>query len=88
MISYLFLPRACDACSAVAQRCVFAGLFFWFIYNSLYIRLKLAGSYHILTKCPDAQRRTALIFVTQDVGCDSFMCGLGLFRQGGGGIKG
>ena len=31
----------------------------------------LAGSSHILTKFMDAQRRTALIFVTQGVGCAS-----------------
>ena len=47
---------------AVAKRCIFADLYTWFIYNTLYIRLKLAGSSHILTKCMDAQRRTALFF--------------------------
>ena len=54
--------------NTVAKRCVFAELYTWFIYNTLYIRLKLAGSSHILTKFMDAQRRTALIFVTQGVG--------------------
>ena len=60
--------------NAVAKRCVFADLYTWFIYNTLYIRLKLAGSSHILTKFMDAQRHTALFFVTQDVGCASCMC--------------
>ena len=46
----------------------------FFIYNTLCDRLKLAGSSHILTKFMDAQRRTALIFVTQGVGCASCMC--------------
>ena len=41
-------------------------------------RLKLAGSSHILTKFMDAQRRTALIFVTQGVGCASCMCDWGI----------
>ena len=50
--------------NAVAKRCVFADLYTWFIYNTLYIRPKLAGSSHILTKFMDAQRRTALIFLT------------------------
>ena len=49
-----------------------------FIYNTLYFRLKLAGSSHILTKFMDEQRRTALIFVTQDVGCASCMCDWGI----------
>ena len=55
--------------NAVAKRCVFADLYTWFIYDTLYIRPKLAGSYHILTKFMDTQRRTALIFATQGVGC-------------------
>ena len=42
----------------------------------LFITLKLAGSSHVLTKFMDAQRRTALIFVTQGVGCASCMCDL------------
>ena len=46
--------------NAVAKHCVFADLYTWFIYNTLYNRLKLAGSSHILTKSMDAQRRTAL----------------------------
>ena len=46
--------------NTVAKRCVFADLYTCFIYNTLYNRLKLAGSSHILTKCMDAQRRTAL----------------------------
>ena len=50
--------------NAVAKRCIFADLYTWFIYNTLCNRLKLAGSSHILTKFMDAQRRTALIFVT------------------------
>ena len=45
--------------NAVAKRCVFADLYTWFIYNTLYIRHKLADSSHILTKFMDAQRRTA-----------------------------
>ena len=68
-------------CNAVAKRCVFADLsclYTWFIYNTLYNRLKLAGSSHILTKFMDAQRRTALIFVTQGVGCASCMCDWGI----------
>ena len=63
--------------NAVAKRCVFADLYTWFIYDTLYIRLKLAGSSHILTKFMDAQRpqrRTALIFVTQGVGCCVPIC--------------
>ena len=44
----------------------------------LYIRLKLAGSSHILTKFLDAQRRTALISVTQCVSCASCMCDWGI----------
>ena len=63
---------------AVAKRCVFADLYNWFIYNTLYIRLKLAGSSHVLTKLMDAQRRTTLIFVTQGVGSASCMCDCGL----------
>ena len=47
--------------NAVAKRCVFANLYTWFIYNTLYIRLKLAGSSHILTQFMYAQRRTALL---------------------------
>ena len=54
---------------SLAKRCVFAYLNTWLINNRLYIRLKLAGFSHILTEFMDAQRRTALIFVTQDVGC-------------------
>ena len=50
----------------------------WFVYNMLYIRLKLAGSSHILTELMDAQWRTALICVTQDVGCASCMCDWGI----------
>ena len=48
--------------NAVAKRRVLADLYTWFIYNTLYICLKLAGSSHILTKFMDAQRRTALFF--------------------------
>ena len=44
--------------NAVAKRCVFADLYTWFIYNTLYIRLKFAGSSHILKKIMHAQRRT------------------------------
>ena len=44
----------------------------------LYFRRKLAGSSHILTKFMYAQRRTALIFVTQGVGCASCMCDWGV----------
>ena len=51
--------------NAVATRCVFADLYTWFIYDTLYIRLKLAGSSHVLTKFMDAQRRTAQMFVPQ-----------------------
>ena len=50
--------------NAVAKPCVFADLYTWFIYETLYIRLKLVRSSYILTKFMDAQRRTALIFVT------------------------
>ena len=64
--------------NAVDKRCVLADLYTWFIYNTLYNRLKLAGSSHILTKFMDAQRRTALIFVTQGVGCASCMCDWGI----------
>ena len=60
--------------NAVPKRCVFADLYTWFIYNTLYIRLKLAGSSHVLM---DAQRRTALFFVTQGVGCAPCMCDWG-----------
>ena len=42
--------------------------------------LKLAGSSHILTKFMDAQRRTALFFVTQGVGCASCMCDWGISK--------
>ena len=64
--------------NAVAKRCVFADLYTWFIYNTLYIRLKLAGSSHILTKFMDAQRRTDLFFVKQGAGCASCMCDWGI----------
>ena len=64
--------------NAMAKRCVFADLYTWFIYNTLYIRLKTAGSSYILTKFLDAQRRTALFFVTQGVGCGSCMCDWGI----------
>ena len=57
--------------NAVAERCVFANLYTCFIYNTLYNRLKLAGSSHILTIFMDAQRRTVIFFVTQGVGCAS-----------------
>ena len=40
--------------NAEVKRCVFADLYTWIIYNTLYIRLKLAGSSHILTKFMDA----------------------------------
>ena len=63
---------------AVAKRRVFADIYTWFIYNMLYIRLKLAGFSHILTKFMGAQRRTVLIFVTQGVGCASCMCDWGI----------
>ena len=64
--------------NAVAKRCVFADLYTWFIYKTLYIRLKLAGSSHILTKFMNAQRHTVLFFVNQDVGCASCMCDWGI----------
>ena len=54
-------------CNAVAKHCVFADLYTWFNYNTLYIRLKLASCSHILTKFMDAQQRTALMFVDQGV---------------------
>ena len=60
--------------NAVAKRCLFADLYTCNKYNKLYIRLKLAGSSHILTKFMDAQRRTALFFVAEGVGCASCMC--------------
>ena len=41
--------------NAVSKRYVFADLYTWFIYNTLYIRLKLDGSSHILTKFMDAK---------------------------------
>ena len=63
--------------NAVSKRCVFADLT-RFIYNTLYIRLKLAASSHILAKFMDAQRRTTLFFVTQGVGCVSCMCDWGI----------
>ena len=50
--------------NAVAERCEFVVLYTWFIYDTLYIRLKLAGSSHVLKKFMDAQRLTAQIFVT------------------------
>ena len=62
-------------------RCLFADLYTCFIYNTLYIRLTLAGSSHILTKFMDAQRRTAQMFVTQGVGCASCMCDLGIRHE-------
>ena len=64
--------------NAVAKRCLFLDLYTWFIYNTLYIRLKLAGSSHVLTKFMDAQRRIAQIFVTEGVGCASCMCDWGI----------
>ena len=64
--------------NAVSKRCVLADLYTWFIYNTLCNRLKLAGSSHILTKFMDAQRRNALFFVTQGVGCVSCMCDWGI----------
>ena len=65
-------------CNAVAKRCVFADLYTLFFYNTLYIRLKLGGSSHILTKFMDVQRRTFLFFVTQGVGCALCMCDWGI----------
>ena len=85
MLSDLFVPRAGGVLvnfvallthNAVSKRCVFADLYTCFY--TLYIRLKLAGSSHILTKFMDAQRRTALIFVTQGVGCTSCICVTGV----------
>ena len=64
--------------NAVAKCCVFADLYTRFIYDTLYIRLKLAGSSYVLTKFMDAQQRTALIFVSQGVGCASGMCDSGI----------
>ena len=63
------------------KRCVFADLYTWFIYNTLYYLFKLAGSSQILTKFMDAQRRTALMFVTYGVGCASCMCDCGIRRH-------
>ena len=57
--------------NAVAKRCAFAHLYTWFINNTLFSRLELAGSSHILTQFVEAQRSSALIFVTQGVGCAS-----------------
>ena len=59
--------------NAVSERCVFADLYTWFFYDTLYICLK-----HFLTKSMDAQRRTALICVTQGVGSASCMCDWGM----------
>ena len=42
------------------------------------MRFKLAGSSHVLTKVMGAQRRTALIFDTQVVGCASGICVTGV----------
>ena len=90
MFSDLFVPRASDVFvnfvallkrNAVAKRCVFANLYTRFIKNTLYIRLKLAGFFHSLTKFMDAQRRTTLYFVTQGVGCASCMCDWGISRE-------
>ena len=67
--------------NVVAKGCVFADLYTCFIYNTLCNRLKLAGSSHILTKFMDAQRRTALIFVTHGVGCASCMCDWGIISR-------
>ena len=64
--------------NAVEKRCVFADLYTCFIYNTPCNRLKLAGISHILPKFMDAQRRTALIFVTQGVGCAWCMCDWGI----------
>ena len=64
--------------NAVAKRCVFVVLYTSFIYDTLYFRLKLAGSSHVLTKFMDAQRRTAQFCVTQGVGCASCMCDRGI----------
>ena len=61
--------------NAVAKRCVLADLYTWFIYNTLYIRLKLAGSSHIFTKFMDAQRRTALFIFNSRRGlCVVYVC--------------
>ena len=35
--------------NAVSKRCVFADLYTWFIYDTLYNRLKLSGSSHIIS---------------------------------------
>ena len=67
--------------NAVAKHCLFADLYTCFIYNTLYIRPKLAGSSLILPKFMDAQRRTALFVVTQGVGCASCMCDWGIKRK-------
>ena len=67
--------------NVVAKRCVLVDLYTWFIYNTLYNRLKLAGSSHMLTKLMDAQGRTALIFVNQGVGCASCMCDWGIIHN-------
>ena len=64
--------------NVVAKRCVLADLNTWFIYNTLYIRLKLSGSSHNLTQFMDAQWRTALFFVAEGVGCASCMCYWGI----------
>ena len=77
MFSNLLVPRAGDVFAnfvalltrnAVAKRCVFTDLYTYFIYNTLYNRLKLADCSHILTKFIDAQRRTAQIFVSEGSG--------------------
>ena len=63
MLSNLFVPRDGDVFTnfvallfrnAVAKSCVFADLYTLFINNTLYNRLKLTGSSHILTKFMDA----------------------------------
>ena len=64
--------------NAVVKRRVFADLYTRFIYDTLYIRLKLAGSSHILTKFMNAQRHTALIFFTQGMGFALYMYDWGI----------
>ena len=64
--------------NTMARRCIFADLYTWLIYNKLYIRLKLAGFSHILTKFIDVHRRTALVIVIPGVGCASCMCDEGI----------
>ena len=48
------------------------------VFRDLTLQPPNFGASHVLTKFMDAQRRTALIFVIQGVGCASCMCDWGI----------